>query len=235
MKVAIVDDSKEDAGLLTDYIKKFENEKNIKLQCCVFYASFDFLETYHGEYDVIFLDIEMPGSNGLEVAREIRSKDDAVGIIFVTSMAQYAIHGYEVNAIDFIVKPVRYYNFATKLEKAYQFCRKRSTHNILLNNKDGIQRFPASDILYIEKDGDYLIFHTVQGSFQGRGSIKAMKEKLAELYFEESISGCLINLEYVIHIGKDSVTVESDVQLPLSRRLKKQFSQKYMKYMGGEF
>ena len=234
MKVAIVDDSKEDVGLLADYMKKFEGEKDIKVQCTVFYASFDFLETYQGEYDVIFLDIVMPGSNGLEVAREIRSKDDAVGIIFVTSMAQYAIHGYEVNAIDFIVKPVGYYNFAIKLEKAYQFCRKRSTHNILLNNKDGIQRFSATDVLYIEKDGDYLIFHTVQGDFQGRGSIRAMKEKLSELPFEECISGCLVNLEYVIHIGKDSVTVEKDVKLPLSRRLKKQFSQEYMKCVVSE-
>ena len=60
---------------------------------------FDFLENYHEEYDVIFLDIEMPGSNGLEAAREIHSKDDAVGIIFVTSMVPYAINGYEVNAI----------------------------------------------------------------------------------------------------------------------------------------
>lgn len=99
IKIAIVDDQEEDAELLKEYLAKYEEEHSILVQSTVFLASFDFLEKYHGEYDVIFLDIEMPGSNGLEVAREIRSKDDAVGIIFVTSMVPYAINGYEVNAI----------------------------------------------------------------------------------------------------------------------------------------
>lgn len=132
MKIAVVDDSKDDAELLCRYIKKFCEDKEVLLHTSVFYASFDFLEEYHGEYDVIFLDIEMPGSDGLEVAREIRSKDEAVGIVFVTGMAQYAIQGYEVNAIDFMVKPVKYYNFKVKLEKAINFCKKHSGHYILV-------------------------------------------------------------------------------------------------------
>ena len=86
-------------------------------------------------------------------------------------MAKYAVEGYAGHAIDFIVKPVGYYNFAVKLEKAIQFFRKRQTKEILINGKDGIHRIAAAYVYYIEKSRDDLLFHTVQGDFQMRGSI----------------------------------------------------------------
>ena len=237
MKIAVVDDLREDADRLCGYIDRFSKENDIAMVTSVFYASFDFLEEYEGEYDIIFLDIEMPGSDGLETAREIRTRDEGAAIIFVTGMAKYAIHGYEVNAIDFMVKPVGYYNFSVKLEKALRFCRRHSTQYILVNDKEGLQRLSVRDILYIEKEREYLIYHTRKGEFRNRGSIKTTKEKMGELPFAECISGCLVNLDYVSRIEKDAVMLEArtETRLPLSRRLKKQFSREYIKYMGGEF
>lgn len=234
MKAAVVDDSREDAGQLLEYLKQFEKEHGIDIQTTACYASFDFLEEYHGQYDVVFLDIEMPGSNGLEVAREIRSKDDTVGLIFVTSMAQYAIEGYEVNAIDFMVKPVGYYNFSLKLEKALRFHQSRKTPDILISGRDGIRRICVSDIRYIEKNRDNLIFHTREAVFEERGSIRALKEKLAGQPFEECTSGCLVYLGCVKRIGKDSISLEGSVELPLSRRQKRIFTQEYIKFVGLE-
>lgn len=235
MKVAVVDDSKEDAQQLTEYLEKYDADHGLSIEITIFLASFDFLEEYHGEYDVIFLDIEMPGSNGLDVAREIRSRDDAVGIIFVTSMIQYAINGYEVNAIDFMVKPVGYYNFSSKLEKAFRFFHTRNTHEIMFSNRDGIWKVSISDIFYIKKERDDLVFYTKDGSFRERGSIKTMKERLEQLPFAECTSGCLVNLRYVKHVGKDTISLTDAVKLPLSRRLKRQFSQEYINYAGGGF
>lgn len=235
MNVAVVDDSKEDAQCLIEYLKKFETEHESSIRVTPFYSSFDFLEEYRGEYDVIFLDIEMPGSDGLEVAREIRQKDESVGIIFVTSMAQYAINGYEVNAIDFMVKPVGYYNFSVKLEKAFGFFSARKKNDILLSNKEGIRRISISEILCVQKDRDNLVFYTKQDTFCERGSIKVLKEKLKDFPFSDCNSGCLVNLNHVKRIGKDTITLTGNLELPLSRRLKKQFSQEYISYVGGTF
>lgn len=233
MKIAVVDDSREDAQNLVTYLKQFQSDKKVLLEIHIFYASFDFLEEYHGEYDVIFLDIEMPGSNGMEVAKEIRTKDQAVGIIFVTSMAQYAIEGYEVNAIDFMVKPVGYFNFASKLEKAFRFYENRVQQEILISSKDGVYKLSLSEIYYIEKERDFLVFLTQKDRIRERGSIKDLKHKLLELPFSECTSGCLVNLSYVKRIGKDFISLSTGVELPLSRRLKKQFSEAYIHYMGG--
>lgn len=233
MKIAVVDDSIEDAQRIVTYLEQFQTEHNQIFQTKVFYASFDFLEEYQGEYNVIFLDIEMPGSNGLEVAREIRSRDQTVGIIFITSLAQYAIDGYEVQAIDFMVKPVGYYNFSMKLEKAFRFIDSRKEQDVLIHNKDGVTRIAVSDILYIEKDRDYLLFHTRQSCFQTRGSMKDIKMKLELLPFSECSSGCFVNLNYVKRAGKDNVLLTSNQELPLSRRLKKPFTQDYIHFLGG--
>lgn len=232
VKVAVVDDSREDAKQIKGFLERFQTEHDIRIDITVFFASFDFLEKYRGTYDVIFLDIEMPGSNGMEVAREIRTKDEAVGIIFVTSMAQYAIEGYEVNAIDFMVKPVKYFNFSVKLEKAFRFYQSRKQVDLLISNKNGIRRIHASDILYIEKNRDNLLFHTKEESFEERGSIKAIKEKLIGLPFEECISGCLVNLNCVKRVGKDTILLTGSVELPLSRRQKRQFMQEYIDFAG---
>lgn len=232
MNAAVVDDVPKDAQLLAEYLRQFQTEHGISMQIHVFYSSVDFLEGYDSQYDIVFLDIEMPGSDGLTTAREIRSKDDAVAIIFITNMAQYAIHGYEVNAVDFMVKPVGYFNFSQKLEKAMRFFQKHTPRTVLLSGEDGVTRLPAADIWYVEKDQDYLIYHTKQGIFRKRGTMKAEKEVLQGLPFEECTVGCLVNLDMVQRIGKEHVYLR-EVQLPLSRRLKKAFTQSYIDFVGG--
>lgn len=233
MKIAVVDDSIEDAQRIVSYLEQFQEENNQSFLIKVFYASFDFLEEYKGEYDVIFLDIEMPGSNGLDVAREIREKDQSVGIIFITSLAQYAVDGYEVRAIDFIVKPVGYYNFSMKLQKAFRFIETHREEDILISSKEGVFRIAASDILYIEKDRDYLVFYTRQKNYQTRGSMRDIKIKLDTQPFSECTAGCLVNLNYVKRVGKDSVLLTSDRELSLSRRMKKSFTEDYIRFVGG--
>lgn len=234
MKVAVLDDLPADAARIEGYLRQYQMQTGLAMQVVLFHSSVEFLERFDGSYDVIFLDIEMPGSNGLEVAHEIRAKDAAVGLIFITNMAQYAIRGYEVNAIDFMVKPVSYYNFSEKMEKAIRFARSRGSRDFVLSNEQGISRICGSDILYVEKSKDYLVYHTTRGLFRQRGTAKALKEQLQDLAFAECTAGCLVNLERVSRVGKESVFLDG-VELPLSRRMRKAFTQRYIDYIGGGF
>lgn len=234
LRIALVDDNPEDIARTRGYLERYQDEKQVRMQVSSFLSSLDFIEEYgKGDgYDVIFLDVEMPGMDGMETAREVRGMDEAAGIIFITNMAQYAIRGYEVNAIDFMVKPIGYYNFSDKLEKAAGYARRRAGRELLLRVEDGIRRLPASDVWYVEKDKNYLVYHTAKGEFRVRGTMQEAREKLGECSFAECTAGCLANLQYVERIGRDTVLL-NQAELPVSRRLKRDFVQAFVDYVGG--
>lgn len=232
MRAAVIDDDEKDRQLLCNYILRYEQESGERILTVFFESSLEFLEKYKADYDIIFLDIEMPGMNGLETAREIRRTDETAGIIFITNMAQYAIKGYEVNAIDFMVKPVNYYNFTDKLKRAVSFSQSRTKRNIILKGPEEIVKMPLSEIYYIEKDGNSLVYHTKNGEYRERGSMQRVKEKLDSGVFSECTSGCLVNLDHVERLEKDTILVAGD-KLSVSRRMKKEFVRKFMDYVGG--
>ncbi len=105
-RLAIVEDEKQDSDLLQSHIHHFftENCPDDSFQVTVFDNAGVFIEQYRPDYDLIFLDIQMPGLNGMEAATALRKKDSSVLLVFVTNMAQYAVRGYDVNAAGFILK-----------------------------------------------------------------------------------------------------------------------------------
>lgn len=234
MRIAIVDDMEEDRRILEEYLERYDEEKSLGLEIRAFASSIEFLENYKNDFDILFLDIEMPGTDGLSAAREIRKRDETVMILFVTNMAQYAICGYEVDAVDFMVKPVEYFNVTVKLEKAMnRVLRKEGEDALLVGTTEGMHRILVSHIIYVEKDINYLVYHTVNGTVRERGAITKLKERLPDFSFGECTSGCLVNYKYVDLIGKDSIQAGSQTLL-LSRRMKKKFMQGYVEYIGGD-
>ncbi|MDO5349149.1 MAG: LytTR family DNA-binding domain-containing protein [Lachnospiraceae bacterium] len=234
IRIGLVDDDLGHLQLMKTFIKRYEKEEGASFQIEEFRNGLNFVEDYNGTLDVVFLDIEMPHMDGMTAAKQIREKDQALGIVFVTNMAQYAIRGYEVNAIDFIVKPVSYYVFADKLRKAIGFSRRNAEKDFVIQTEDSVFKVPCSKIVYVEKDKNYLVFHTKKGDYRARGTMASMEERLKDEGFSKCISGCLLNLRFVTGIDKDTVWV-GDTPLPISRQRKKEFKEDFMRYLGGGF
>ena len=179
LRIAIVDDNTGDCSLIMDFLKRYEQEEETAFSIDIYHSGLELLSEYKADTDILLLDVDMPGVDGMTAAREIRRSDEGVAIVFITNMAQYAIKGYEVEACDFMVKPIEYKSFASKITKARQWTGRRKNHQILLSDTQGVLfRIDTSKVYWINKDGNYLIWHTARGICRERGTVKDALEKL---------------------------------------------------------
>ena len=230
LRVTVVEDDPGDCALIAGFLERYGRENGVELETAAYHSAVDFLEEYRGNADILLLDVELPGTDGMTAAREVRARDDRVAIVFITHMAQYAIDGYAVEACDFMVKPIRYPGFAAKLKRAAEWADRRRGHHVLLSDGAEFKRVRTTAILWLEKDRNYLIWHTRNGEFRERGTIGDALEKLrasgAGESFAECCTGFVVNLEHVEAIGKDTLTIGGQT-LPVSRRMRKEFLHAY--------
>ena len=177
------------------------------------------------------MDVEMKFMDGMSAAEEIRKVDTEVVIIFITNMAQYAIRGYAVDALDYVLKPVSYFAFSQRLSRAIGRMKKRETKMIMVSMKGGTVRINIANIYYIESQGHTLILHTILGDYETTGTMKEMEEKLADMNFCRGNKGYLINLAHVDGITDGCAMVKGE-RLVLSRARKKEFMEELTKYWG---
>ena len=184
-RIAIVEDEKEFRDQLYDYLRKYEEENTLSFRISVFEDGADILENYRNEYDLILLDIEMPKMNGMDAAERIREKDEDVVLMFITNMAQYAIRGYSVGALDFIMKPITYYTFSMKMTRALKRVQRKANVQapIVLHLPDGMRTLEIKQIYYVEVQNRMLSYHTDEGIFMMRGTMQSVEQELAPYAF----------------------------------------------------
>ena len=233
MKVAIVDDELEMRQIMTDYVNRFGKEAGIELETVTFESGEKFLRDYKMIYDIIIFDIDMPGINGIDTARKLRETDTNVTIIFVTNIAQYAINGYEVDAVDYILKPVSYYDFSMKFHRTVAKAAQKKEHIIKVETAEGTRKLRLPALVYVEVLSHYLYFHTTKRDYRSRGNISDVEKELEKYNFVRIHRSYIVNLKYVNKVLSKEVTV-GDKVLPVSRNYKENLKEEYLKYIRGE-
>lgn len=239
VNIAIVDDDRNDAELIESYVRRFGEDcekRNVKKEFHVvqYTDGVTFLNQFNCGIDVVFLDIEMPGLNGIQTARQLRETNRDVAIVFVTNMAQYAIDGYSVNAVDFILKPVTYSDFALKFKKVLRYISRTTSKKLTLRmSENECVRIDCIRIYYVEVVQHYLIFYTKDGEYRIRGTMAGIEEMLSPYAFVRCAKSFLVNLKHITAVKGNKISLSNGAELYASRTMKENFLNEFYKYLGG--
>lgn len=221
-RVAVVDDQASVRTQMQSYFQRYQQDRGERFQISYFENAALFLDRYQPEYDLILMDIDMPGMDGLTAAHRLRKLDSKVVLVFVTNLAQYAINGYEVRAVDFVVKPVNYGKFAFKLERALKLTPPKDRPMVLIKTEDGTVALEHSDVTYVEVQGHNLFYHTEEEIYRVRGSLKQAEEEFGKPPFFTCNKCYIVNLAFVEEV-RDNVAVVAGEEIVVSRPKKKTF------------
>ncbi len=183
-------------------------------------------------YDLVFLDIEMPEADGITVARRLRRISQDVPIVFLTSHVEYALEGYEVNALRYLTKPVR----SEKLREVLAYVKERMQEQRTLWVKTDLEevRVPVKDIMYLEAQNQNILISTTSGVYVVRYNLSDYEAELEMDGFFRIHRGYLVSLRHVKSLGKHEVTLAGDVVLPVSRTKEKALKEALFQYIREE-
>ena len=221
-RIAIVDDDEKIRNELSAFLTRYEETSGEQFLVSVFGFAELFLTNYKPDYDIVFMDIDMPGMDGLAASRRLRELDERVVLLFITNLTQYAIQGYEVAATDFIVKPVSYERFRQKLTRALKFVPESKRPALLIRTEEATVTVDMDDVMYVEVQGHNVFYHTAKNEYRVRGSLKQAEQELNDPQFFACDKSCLVNLAYVEGVSGNTITV-GGTELTVSRPKKKLF------------
>ena len=222
IRLAIVEDDPLFAEQMRKVIDRYQDETGQLFSVRHFADGEDILENFRADYDIILMDIQMRFMDGMTAAKFIREKDANVIIMFVTSMTSYAIKGYEVGALDYILKPIDDHIMAQKLKRAIDHLRRRDEKFLMVAVEDGVRKINAAHLYYIESQRHVMIYHTSDGVFEGKGRLDDLERELAPCGFCRSNKGYLVNMNFVDGV-QDNFCLIAGEKLLISRRKKAAF------------
>ena len=232
-RIAVVEDEQQYRDEVCQYIEQYATEHQLKFDVTTYTDGREIVDDVQKHYDIIFFDIEMTQLNGMDAAKVIRERDVNVVMVFITNMAQYAIEGYEVGALDFVLKPIDYYGFSFRLARALgRVQKKQGNLEFAINTPGGIKKLNSNDIYYIEIENRFLVYHTAEGDFSQRGTLQSAEEMFQNYHFVKCNHWYLVNLKYVTEIEENIVHVAGS-RLEISRRNRAHFLKEVTEYIGG--
>ncbi|MBO7709682.1 MAG: response regulator transcription factor [Lachnospiraceae bacterium] len=228
IRIVITEDQDDDRKKLAGYIRRYARDNGEMVEILEYADGLDLLENYPQSPDILFLDIDMVHSNGMETAHRIRSFDEHVKILFVTRMVQYALEGYEVQAVDYIIKPVTYELFSGKFSRVIREIAREESAAVNIRTVDGQILIVPDELIRAETTGRHLMLVVRRNQSREREIRETTMpmyqlEKILEPYdFFRCHSAFLINLKYVTGYSQTDVIMD-DEKIPLSKHRRKAF------------
>ena len=231
MRIAVVDDEESVRKQIKSYVEQFCQAGEIPVECVCFEEAVTFLKNYKADFDAVFLDIKMPGYNGMEAAKILRQTDQTTILVFITNLKQYAINGYDVDAIGFVVKPITQYDFNVVMEKVARRIDAGISRDLTVKTANGMSRLKINDIYYVEVIKHKLIFHTAFGPVESWGTLVTTEKMLPKLNFSRCNVCYLVNLRHVQAVDRETVIVSGE-PLKISRARKREFLMDLARFEG---
>ena len=232
-KIAICDDEDTLIRELQDYLERYSDEMGQEFCYFSYYDGSELLRGYRPDFDLIFLDIKMEQLNGLKTAEEIRRIDRSVGLIFLTSMKQYVFNGYEYNAINYLLKPVKYSILKMELDRYFTYYHGKDEPYLSFSNDSGKYKALYKDLSYAETEKRNVMLH-----FQGQEQViyKNMKEVARLLCAQPGFVRChqsfVVNLSFVKGMEGMDVVLSTGERIPVSQPRRKEFMARLADYWG---
>lgn len=224
INICIVEDEVQQADLLKNYIEKYGTARNQQFNITHLLDGIDLVDDYKSQFDIILLDIQMKHLDGMAAAEKIRKVDADVIIIFITSTVQYAVQGYAVDALGYVLKPVPYTQFEQLFDKAITRVQAKQQHVYVKVNVDDKQlKLDCDTIIFIESQRNNVIIHCEDMDYTTAGPLKRFDEMLESHGFSKCHNAYLINLSFVEAVQKEEVILTHGINLPISRARKKEF------------
>ncbi len=234
VRVAFCDD---DLSILQDLnvlIDKYRLERNRDIEYTAFRSPLELIaEIERGvRFDILFLDVIMPGENGIEAAKEIRKYDEGVKIIFLTSSSEFAVQSYSVNARFYQLKPIWEEGFFRLMDSVTEECRKEQENSLILRCKTGITKIDLGRLMYSEVLRRTLFFYMDDGKvLESSGSMDELWERLeGNESFMHPHRSFLVNMEYIRNITYKAILMENQAQIPIPHGKYSEIKNRYLEY-----
>lgn len=237
-KIAICDDEQKDRDFVAALSRRWAGQRGNTVELTEFSSAEQFLFCYgeQSDYDILLLDIEMGQMDGVQLAKQLRQKNETIQIVFVTGYSDYISEGYEVAALHYLMKPVSRQKLGEVLSRAAENLR-REEQAVLLSTEGAIRRVPAGRILLVEAFAHSCTVTTEKEEIPVRESITAVEEKLRRVdagAFIRTHRSCLVGIRYIQSLSKTEVTLDNGRRVPLSRSHYQAVHQAFMRWFKGE-
>lgn len=228
MEVAIVDDEKVIREQIKKLAVKYEPDCNVNA-----YETGEELLAEGNKYDVVYLDIQMEGMNGIDTARALREKQEDTVLIFVTGVKDYVFEAFDVAAFHYLLKPIEESKFAEVFDRAAKEAEKRKEKGqkqLFIKTRQRNITLEQKNILYIENRGRKAEIHTVDETIEIYAAMVELEKHLGGEFYR-CHRGYLVNMAYITEYSNDSIRLSDGESIYLAKEKYNEFVKEYMRYL----